>query len=116
MFVNIVRFPPVQAGKDAAFREWFAWSNAQYALQPGFVRRRLLVSTNGTIGNTARKVRATPYLLASITNEYGGTVRINYTTSTLIALVCSRCEIANTPGGKPPGVFATGARRLAAIT
>ncbi len=29
MFVNIIHFPPVKAGKDAEFREWFAWSNQE---------------------------------------------------------------------------------------
>lgn len=42
MFVNVIHFPPVKAGKDAEFREWFAWSNEQYARHEGFVRRWLL--------------------------------------------------------------------------
>lgn len=42
MFVNIMHFPPITAGKDAEFREWFVWSNQQYAKQNGFVSRRLL--------------------------------------------------------------------------
>ena len=27
MVVNFVFFPPIKDGKDAEFREWFAWSN-----------------------------------------------------------------------------------------
>jgi heme-degrading monooxygenase HmoA len=42
VFVNIVRFPPIKCGKDAEFRDWFAWTNEEYAKQEGFVRRRLL--------------------------------------------------------------------------
>ncbi len=42
MFVNFIHFPPVKVGKDAEFREWFAWSNEQYARHEGFIRRRLL--------------------------------------------------------------------------
>ena len=42
MFVNIVHFPPIKAGKDAEFRAWFAWSNEQYARHKGFISRRLL--------------------------------------------------------------------------
>lgn len=44
MFVNIMQFPPIKEGKDAAFREWFAWSNDQYAKHKGFIHRRLLKS------------------------------------------------------------------------
>lgn len=42
MFVNLVRFPPIKEGKDAEFREWFAWSNEQFASHKGFIRRLLL--------------------------------------------------------------------------
>jgi heme-degrading monooxygenase HmoA len=42
MFVNIIHFPPIVEGKDADFREWFAWSNEQYAPFPGFISRKLL--------------------------------------------------------------------------
>lgn len=42
MFVNIMYFPPIKAGKDAAFLEWFTWSTEQYAKHTGFVKRRLL--------------------------------------------------------------------------
>lgn len=42
MFVNIIHFPPIKAGKDGEFREWFAWSNKEYAKHKGFISRRLL--------------------------------------------------------------------------
>jgi hypothetical protein len=41
MFINIIQFPPIKPGKEAEFREWFAWSNAQYAKHTGFISRRL---------------------------------------------------------------------------
>ena len=44
MFVNIIHFPSVKTNKDAEFREWFAWSNKQYAKHNGFLSRRLLKS------------------------------------------------------------------------
>ena len=47
MFINIMRFPPIQPGKDGAFRQWFAWSNDQYAKHEGFIRRRLLKPRKG---------------------------------------------------------------------
>ncbi|MBI3964062.1 MAG: antibiotic biosynthesis monooxygenase [Chloroflexi bacterium] len=47
MLVNMVQFPPIKAGKDAEFREWFAWSNRQYAEHPGFISRRLLQPRGG---------------------------------------------------------------------
>lgn len=47
MFVNIIHFPPIQAGKDAEFREWFAWSNQEYAKHKGFISRRLLKPHEG---------------------------------------------------------------------
>ncbi len=42
MFVNIVHFPPIKPGKDAEFREWFAWSNQVFAEHNGFISRKLL--------------------------------------------------------------------------
>lgn len=42
MFVNIIYFPPIKPGKDNEFREWFAWSNEQYAKHKGFISRKLL--------------------------------------------------------------------------
>lgn len=47
MFVNIIHFPPIEEGKDADFRAWFAWSNEQYARQKGFITRRLLKPREG---------------------------------------------------------------------
>jgi antibiotic biosynthesis monooxygenase (ABM) superfamily enzyme len=59
MFVNIVHFPPIKAGKDAEFREWFAWSNEEYAKHKGFIRRRLLKPRQG--GNYAAIVEHESY-------------------------------------------------------
>ena len=42
MFVVLISFPPIKAGKDAEFQEWFAWSNEKFANHKGFIRRRLL--------------------------------------------------------------------------
>lgn len=47
MFVNIIQFPPIKAGKDDEFREWFAWSNQEYAKHNGFISRRLLKPRDG---------------------------------------------------------------------
>jgi heme-degrading monooxygenase HmoA len=44
MFVVIINFPPIKEGKDAEFREWFAWSNKLFAGSEGLIRRRLLKS------------------------------------------------------------------------
>ncbi len=42
MFINLVEFPPIDAGRDEKFREWFEWSNRVYERFPGFISRRLL--------------------------------------------------------------------------
>ena len=42
MFVVIINFPPIKAGKDAEFQKWFAWSNKEFAKHKGFINRRLL--------------------------------------------------------------------------
>jgi heme-degrading monooxygenase HmoA len=42
MFVVIVNFPPIKEGKEAEFREWFAWTNKEFANYKGFIGRRLL--------------------------------------------------------------------------
>jgi heme-degrading monooxygenase HmoA len=42
MFMVVINFPPIKEGKDAQFREWFAWSNEVFAGQKGFIKRRLL--------------------------------------------------------------------------
>ncbi len=47
MFINIIHFPPIKVGKDAEFREWFAWSNKEYAKHKGFISRRLLKPREG---------------------------------------------------------------------
>jgi|SRR5665811_2356665 len=47
MFVNIIHFPPIKSGEDAAFREWFTWSNQEYAKHKGFISRRLLKPREG---------------------------------------------------------------------
>jgi heme-degrading monooxygenase HmoA len=47
MFVVIIRFPPIKTGKDADFREWFAWSNGEFAKHKGFMGRRLLKPIDG---------------------------------------------------------------------
>jgi heme-degrading monooxygenase HmoA len=47
MFVNIIRFPAIKAGKDDEFLEWFKWSNQVYSKFDGFISRRLLRSTEG---------------------------------------------------------------------
>ncbi len=51
MFVNIVQFPPLKPGKDEEFRQWFAWSNSEFAKYPGFIQRVLLQPRQG--GNYA---------------------------------------------------------------
>jgi heme-degrading monooxygenase HmoA len=47
MFVVIINFPPLQAGKDAEFQEWFSWSNKEFAKFKGFINRRLLKPWKG---------------------------------------------------------------------
>jgi len=42
MFVVIINFPPIKAGKDKEFRDWFEWSNKEFSKYKGFVNRRLL--------------------------------------------------------------------------
>ncbi len=59
MFVNIIHFPPLKAGKDTEFREWFAWSNQEYAKHQGFISRRLLQPRQG--GNYAAIVEHESY-------------------------------------------------------
>ena len=54
MFVVIINFPPLKEGKDAEFREWFAWTNKEFANYRGFIARRLLKSVEG--GNYAAVV------------------------------------------------------------
>ena len=47
MFVAIINFPFVKEGKDAEFRDWFAWTNSEFAKCKGFIARRLLKPTKG---------------------------------------------------------------------
>lgn len=42
MFVALISFPPIKAGKDAEFREWFASTNEEFSRSEGFIGRRLL--------------------------------------------------------------------------
>ncbi|MDR3556226.1 MAG: antibiotic biosynthesis monooxygenase [Syntrophobacteraceae bacterium] len=42
MFVVLISFPPIKAGKDAEFREWFAKTNQKFSQHKGFIGRRLL--------------------------------------------------------------------------
>ncbi|TKB24649.1 antibiotic biosynthesis monooxygenase [Desulfopila sp. IMCC35006] len=42
MFVVIISFPPIKAGKDEEFKKWFASSNEQFKPFKGFIGRRLL--------------------------------------------------------------------------
>ena len=51
MFAVIINFPPIKEGKDAEFREWFAWTNKEFASYKGFIGRRLLKPVKG--GNYA---------------------------------------------------------------
>lgn len=61
MFVVIVNFPPIKKGKDAEFREWFAWSNKEFAKHKGFIGRRLLRPVKGGnyVGITEHQSRET---------------------------------------------------------
>lgn len=47
MFTVIISFPPIKSGKDEEFREWFAWSNKEFAKQKGFISRQLLKPLKG---------------------------------------------------------------------
>ena len=47
MFTVIISFPPIKSDKDEKFREWFAWSNKEFAKQKGFISRRLLKPFKG---------------------------------------------------------------------
>ncbi|MCX6151311.1 MAG: antibiotic biosynthesis monooxygenase [Ignavibacteriales bacterium] len=48
MFINTIEFPPIKAGKESEFLEWFKWSNSVYKKFTGFISRRLLQHTKGT--------------------------------------------------------------------
>ncbi len=51
MFVVVIAFPPIKAGKDAEFRKWFAASNQTFSHFKGYISRKLLKPTEG--GNYA---------------------------------------------------------------
>ena len=51
MFVVIINFPPIKAGKDDEFRKWFVQTNKEFAKYKGFISRRLLKPIKG--GNYA---------------------------------------------------------------
>ncbi|MDY0221826.1 MAG: antibiotic biosynthesis monooxygenase [Desulfobacterium sp.] len=42
MFIALISFPPIKAGKDAEFREWFTTTNGLFSKSKGFIGRRLL--------------------------------------------------------------------------
>ena len=47
MFAAFINFPPIKPGKDAEFKEWFAWSNKEFAPSKGLIHRRLLKPLKG---------------------------------------------------------------------
>ena len=51
MFIVIINFPPIKAGKDDEFRKWFVQTNKEFAKYKGFISRRLLKPLKG--GNYA---------------------------------------------------------------
>jgi heme-degrading monooxygenase HmoA len=47
MFVVIISFPPIKAGKEDEFLRWFASANQTFSRFSGFIRRRLLKPVEG---------------------------------------------------------------------
>jgi heme-degrading monooxygenase HmoA len=47
MFVVIISFPPIRAGKESDFLHWFKSSNEAFSGFRGFIRRRLLEPEKG---------------------------------------------------------------------
>ncbi len=47
MFIVLIDFPPVKPGKEGEFKEWFVWSNREFATFKGFIGRRLLKPRDG---------------------------------------------------------------------
>lgn len=45
MFINTIKLPPIKAGKESEFLEWFKWSSSVYKNFDGFILRRLLKHT-----------------------------------------------------------------------
>ena len=54
MFVVFINFPPIKAGKEEEFKEWFTKSNKEFSKFKGFISRRLLQPMEG--GNYAAVV------------------------------------------------------------
>ena len=54
MFIVIISFPPIKAGKDVGFQKWFASSNKAFSTFQGFISRKLLKPLEG--GNYAAVV------------------------------------------------------------
>lgn len=48
MFINTIEMPPIKAGKESEFLEWFKWSSSVYKKFDGFISRRLLKHTKGS--------------------------------------------------------------------
>jgi heme-degrading monooxygenase HmoA len=51
MFIVVVSFPAIKAGKESEFEKWFAWSNQEFSKFEGLIGRRLLKPEEG--GNYA---------------------------------------------------------------
>ncbi len=49
MFVVVISFPPIKAGKDAEFREWFASTNEQFSTFMGFIGEGLKTIEGGQL-------------------------------------------------------------------
>ena len=47
MFVVVISFPPIKAGKEAEFLQWFDSANQTFSGFSGFIRRRLLKPVEG---------------------------------------------------------------------
>lgn len=45
--MNLIHFPPLKAGKDEEFREWFRHSSEIFSAHQGFISRRLLKTSEG---------------------------------------------------------------------
>jgi heme-degrading monooxygenase HmoA len=47
MFVVVISFPPIKAGKDGEFRKWFAETSQEFSHFKGFMSRKLLKPSEG---------------------------------------------------------------------
>ena len=90
MLVNIVEFPRIKEGQDAAFRQWFVDSNRAYAEHPGFIRRILLRPREGG------------HYVAIVEHESHQTFMAMHTSPTQAAL---RERVASLLDGDPRPVF-----------